>query len=153
MAGEQAAQSVLTAKIIVIVLVIFAGMVSFVPYCKCLHSSQKNPDKGAVCSGRFLQYSTAFAAGMLLTMSMCHIYPETDTSYRTYLKKAASGASDAGHNHGTTSKGGVWDFRRMLAADAHDDHAAEEGYPLVGALYVAGFSFMLMFDQVIFKTT
>lgn len=38
----------------------------------------------------------------------------------------------------------------MLAA-THDSHAAEEGYPLVQALYIAGFSFMLLFDQVVFK--
>ena len=99
-----------TARILMIIFVILAGLVVFLPYTPMVrNSSAKNNQDGEaqtdtkVCKGRMHQFSNCFAAGMLLSLSIVHILPEALEAYATYLKNHASEGEEDDH-------------------DDHDDH-------------------------------
>lgn len=131
---------VLTMKIVVIFLVAIFALVVFLPYMQCIKNRKvkQKVDDGSynnmkfVCcgGGRIQSYSTAFASGMLMTMALCHILPETITSYENVMK---SSHSEEGHDH------------RLLAADDHGveeegDHGGK--FPTAYVFFLVGFWIM-----------
>lgn len=56
-----------------------------VPYFPCLKSERVNEKlkKGSVCK----KWSVAFSAGVLLSLSMCKILPETIDEYERWLRE------------------------------------------------------------------
>lgn len=74
-------------------------------------------------------------------MALCHILPETVTSYENVMKSA--GKSEEGHDH-----------RRILAetkpgVEEADDHGGK--FPTAYILVLIGFWIMQFLDQVAFK--
>ena len=143
--------SVLILKIVVIFAVAVISLLVFLPYMKCIkdkkvkkkeHDGNYNNMSFVCCGGgRIQSYSTAFASGMLMTMALCHILPETVTSYQNVMKARASGGDD--HDH-----------RRLLAGEevkeaGGEDHGGK--FPTAYILVLVGFWIMQFLDQVAFK--
>ena len=75
-------------KLFIMFCVFLAGLNVFFPYLPCLKGKQGEggQKKKACCAGKFFSFTNAFAAGMLLTMSMVHIMPESVEMYKKYLE-------------------------------------------------------------------
>ena len=71
-------------KILIIVLLLLAGLFVFFPYSqvKPKKEGDKADKKKECCKGRFFSISNCFAAGMLLSMALCHILPEAESMYQ-----------------------------------------------------------------------
>ena len=90
MAAEEASSSNITGiKFGIMALVILAGCNVFFPYLPCLKDADDGSGKKkkkACCKGKFFAFTNCFAAGMLLTMAVVHILPESVEMYKTYLE-------------------------------------------------------------------
>lgn len=76
---------------------------------------------------------TCFAAGMLLSMSLCHILPEAIKMYEASKK--------GGHEDENEGKDGD-----------DDDHENEGDFPLPNIIFLIGFMSLLLIDQVCCKS-
>lgn len=78
-----------------------------------------------ICKGRFFDYATTFAAGMLLALAFCHLLPEMQEEYAGYLTslKPKVSATTKGH-HGNG-------HRRLQDTHAHEEHTDGNVFPLV----------------------
>ena len=156
-----------TPKIVSIFLMILAGLFVFFPYAKMFNDpkNQKSGEtidqnaaeqdthvdkKKCVNGKRFFSLMSCFAAGMLIALALCHILPEANYMYGQAEKHgghAVAGAEEAAH----------------AEHDEHDDHDEHEGEthskeeeeghgtPVPNIIFVVGFMFVLLLDQVIFK--
>ena len=113
---------------------------------KCIkeRKSKKAEDDGNYNQGKFIccgggriqSYSTAFASGMLMTMALVHILPETVTAYDNFVKTSGHG-SDDGHDHRL----------RILAGDEGKEGESHGGkFPTAYVLFLAGFWIMQFLD-------
>lgn len=156
-------EHLLILKIVVMVIVLFLGLVIFLPYMKCINDRKEAVSVGDdgdydngdfICcgSGRIQSFCLSFAAGMLMTLAICHILPATAESYAiVWAKREAEHAAEHAAEEAaedTTGKG-----LRILAG-AHTDGAHAHGggkLPAAYLLFLCGYWLMLLLDQVIFK--
>ena len=77
-------------KILIMCLLLIAGSFVFFPYADkiCKKNSvepDKNDKKKGCCKGQMFSIANCFAAGMLLSLSVCHILPESTEMYSAYV--------------------------------------------------------------------
>jgi len=79
----EASKSLTGIKILIIVLLLLAGLFVFFPYSQVKPKKEGDSaeKKKECCKGRFFSISNCFAAGMLLSMALCHILPEAEGMY------------------------------------------------------------------------
>ena len=91
-------KSIVIIKIVIIVLLLLAGLFVFFPYSQVQPKNEntgiKQDKKKDCCKGRFFSISNCFAAGMLISMALCHILPESEGMYLT-LNAAKEAEADA----------------------------------------------------------
>ena len=70
-------------KVLIIVLLLIAGLFVFFPFSQVKPKKEGDSaeKKKECCKGRFFSISNCFAAGMLLSMALCHILPEAEGMY------------------------------------------------------------------------
>ncbi len=74
--------NVMNARIIITVLLLLVGMFVYVPFMdRFKHQPGKKPSS---TKKMFYSICACFAAGMLLSIAMVHIIPESDALYKAY---------------------------------------------------------------------
>ena len=162
-AGEGGEEKKLkTIKIIVLFAMIIAGCFVFLPYSSLVQEDSKDK-KQKCCKGKTFSFLNCFAAGMLMSMALCHILPEADAMYAKYLveREAAekAAAPELGHEDDHDEKEGG-DHAEEEGEDHaeeegedhddHDDHGEEHGFPFSYTFFLLGFLIMLGLDKVVF---
>ena len=111
--GSETEKSLTGIKVLIIVLLLLAGLFVFFPYSqvKPKKEGDKAEKKKECCKGRFFSISNCFAAGMLLSMALCHILPEAEGMYQA-LQLSKEKAAEASE---------------ILKVESHDDHEEHEG--------------------------
>lgn len=105
---------------------IAAGSFVYLPY------NEKLANGNSKTKSKVQSLSNCFASGLLLGMSLIHILPETSDKYNDFMKE----------EEGTHAE----------SADEHDHkHDHEHSIPVPFILFLCGFLFMLLMDQVVFK--
>jgi hypothetical protein len=115
----------LTIKFIVLVFMFVAGAFVFFPYASFVKEDETLPDeqrkKKSCCKGIFFSMMNCFAAGMLLSMAICHILPEADAMFGKAL--AASAALEAETTEVTPE---YEEEDHDHDGDGEEDHAEED---------------------------
>ena len=178
---DEEESKLLIYRLVVIALMIIASLAIFIPYLSCLndHTKQNQIERNTVntiqgnsnsknkCKSKFLKIkffslSVCFAAGMLISMSLCHILPESVEMYSAYTKSSQH-EEQLQHSDDHAKEEDHHDHRRFLEEDDHhgeedeghddhDNHGDEHGFPLPYLMFTGGFSLMLLLDQVLFKS-
>ena len=145
-------------KILIFFLLLIAGLFVFVPFTKCVKSNDSTKKRS-----RCLSISNSFAAGMILSLAICHILPEADMLYKESL---------AGHDHGHEEHDEHDDHSLLRVLEGHevgveegehedhddhdedhDEHEDDHGeFPLPYVMFTVGFCIIFFFDQVLFKS-
>jgi zinc transporter ZupT len=171
-------EDLMTPRIIICIVLLLVGLFVYLPFTERFkHTPGKKISKG---KSLFYSVMACFAAGMLLSIAMVHIMPESTALYEAYLEHAGETAAvhDAHDDEECEEEDEHDDHEAEAAAAAaaaatttttatttaadtdhegeedHDEHEGEEeahGFPLPQTLFVVGFIIMLTMDQVIFK--
>ena len=107
---------------IIVVLMIAAGSFVYLPY------NEKFANGNSKTKSKVQSLSNCFASGLLLGMSLIHILPETSDKYNDFMK-------DEEETH----------------VESADEHDHEHSIPVPFILFLCGFLFMMLMDQVVFK--
>ena len=113
----------------------------------------------------FFSLITCFAAGMLISISLCHILPEANDMYATHLKaveaahEAEEKAELAAAGEVKKPEGDVKEEEGEEEGEHHDEEEVhgeheeegEHGFPLPNVLFFGGFMFMLLIDRIVFR--
>lgn len=74
-------------RIIMMSCIFVVSLLIFVPFCPCCKMNMEqrrqsiSGDRTNLCSGRAIQFLNCFAGGILLSLSLCHILPESFDAY------------------------------------------------------------------------
>ena len=114
-------------KLIISGILLLVSAVFFLPFASCCRKkrdaveSEEEQKSTYKCKGRCIQFMNCFAGGVLLSLALIHVLPETQTSYTKYLK------------------------------DNKRKNFFFENFPFVYCLLLIGFLLILCLDQVFFK--
>ena len=98
---DEEESKLLIFRLVVIALMIIASLALFIPYLSCLSNQTNKTQRNRIgtndalansknkCKSKFLSLSVCFAAGMLISMSLCHILPESVEMYSEYAGSSA----------------------------------------------------------------
>jgi hypothetical protein len=134
---EETEKDLLTIKIVVLVFMFVAGAFVFFPYASFVKEDETLPEeqrkKKSCCKGKFFSMMNCFAAGMLLSMAICHILPEADAMFGKALAASAAleaetaevtpEAEEEDHDH---DGDGEEDHAEEDHSDEEEDHDDEE---------------------------
>ena len=96
---EGEGDSMVGVKILIMFIVLLAGCCVFIPYLPYFKDKEKLDLKSVTpieskakrgkmkcCRWRFSSFVNAFAAGLLISMAIIHILPESVEMYKTFLE-------------------------------------------------------------------
>ena len=97
---DEEESKLLIFRLVVIALMIIASLALFIPYLSCLSNQTNKSQRNKIgtnddianskhkCKSKFSSLSVCFAAGMLISMSLCHILPESVEMYSKYTESS-----------------------------------------------------------------
>ena len=149
------------ARIVIIVVMILSGLFVFLPFTKrCAKTG--NEDKNS-CKHVFFSVSACFAAGLLMSISVLHILPESNEMYEGVMAKWEA-EEEAAHalellNPGVEAhedEDHHDEEEDDHAGETEDEHAEHEGeaghgghaFPLPFLIFQAGFFLMLLMNLI-----
>jgi len=161
---EQKDESLLGARIVIVLVMVLSSCFVFLPFTKrCSHD--KNESKSS-CKHMFFAVSACFAAGLLMSISVLHILPESNEMYEGVMAKWEAEEEAAEHALELKAGGKV---ETEAEHDAHEEEGHEEegneeeghdeegheeeghgghAFPLAFLIFQGGFFFMLFMNLI-----